>query len=158
MRSIRFVLFVNLFFIFFDINGDAIEEKWISPLNKPLEIVAPFAKPKTQYSAGHRGFDLNATEGELVLAPTDGQILFVGKVVDRHVLTIETETGLLLSLEPVVSDYEVGEYVTQGDAIGLVDKGAHCSEKCVHLGVRDNGEYINPLRFFVKKPKLLPIN
>jgi murein DD-endopeptidase MepM/ murein hydrolase activator NlpD len=128
---------------------------WSWPVRGEHAIVRPFVAPETQYSAGHRGIDIAAT-GD-VLAPTDGVVHFEGTVVDRPVLSITQGGGILSSYEPVVSSLHAGEVVTRGEIIGHLAAG-HCSQVCLHFGVRMNGQYVNPMLFLGEliRPVLLP--
>jgi murein DD-endopeptidase MepM/ murein hydrolase activator NlpD len=129
--------------------------QWSWPVRGEHTIVRPFVAPETQYSAGHRGIDIAAT-GD-VLAPADGVVHFDGIVVDRPVLSITQGGGILSSYEPVVSSLHAGEIVTRGEIIGHLAAG-HCSQVCLHFGVRVNGQYVNPMLFLgeLVRPVLLP--
>jgi murein DD-endopeptidase MepM/ murein hydrolase activator NlpD len=128
---------------------------WSWPVRGEHTIVRPFVAPETQYSAGHRGIDIAA--GGDVLAPADGVVHFEGIVVDRPVLSITQGDGILSSYEPVVSSLHAGEVVTRGEVIGHLVAG-HCSQMCLHFGVRMNGQYLNPMIFLgeLVRPVLLP--
>lgn len=132
---------------------------WVAPLGSPLIFTEPFRAPPNPYASGHRGIDLPATPGEVVLSPSDGVITFSGVVVDRPLVTVKIDEAILVTLEPVTAG-EVGAEVTAGAQLGTVasaaESGGHCANTCVHLGVRVDGEYVNPLRFFAGRPKLLP--
>ena len=108
------------------------------------QILRPFIAPATRYSAGHRGIDI-ATSGE-VYAPASGTVHFAGFVVDREVLSIAHQGNILSSYEPVRSMLSVGDAVTRGQPIGTLEPG-HCSELCLHFGVRIDGQYVSPLLF-----------
>ena len=112
--------------------------------------------PNGKYQAGHRGIDLPADPGTRVRAPTDGVVSYVGTVVDRPVLTIRTSDGTLLSLEPVLSAVQLGDPVISGQDLGRTAAGGHCLSACLHLGVRVNDEYVNPLRYFRGRATLVP--
>jgi murein DD-endopeptidase MepM/ murein hydrolase activator NlpD len=94
--------------------------------------------------AGHRGVDLSASEGA-VHSPADGVVVFVGTVVDRPVLTIDHGDGLLSSFEPVSASVTKGQSVRAGQEVGRISSEPHCPSLCVHWGVREHGEYVNPL-------------
>jgi murein DD-endopeptidase MepM/ murein hydrolase activator NlpD len=128
---------------------------WAWPVRGEHTIVRPFIAPATQYSAGHRGIDIAAT-GD-VLAPADGVVHFEGTVVDRPVLSITQAGGYLSSFEPVVSSLHAGDVVTRGETIGQLAAG-HCSQVCLHFGVRVVGQYVNPMLFLgeLVRPVLLP--
>jgi len=122
-------------------------------------VVRAFEAPADRYSAGHRGIDLVAGEGDPVRAPADGEVTFVGTVVDRPVLSIRHGNDLISSFEPVTATVGEGDRVRAGQVIGIVATGAHCSGQCVHFGVRRHGQYISPVLFLggVARAVLLPL-
>lgn len=128
---------------------------WEPPLGHPLEIDAVFSLPFGPYGAGHRGVDLLAGGDPRVRAPASGTVAFVGMVVDRPVISIRVDDRTVLSMEPVESALQAGDMVSRGAIVGEVLEG-HCAELCVHLGVRVDGAYVNPLRFLRPRPVLLP--
>ena len=129
---------------------------WAWPVAAPHTVVRPFLAPATRYSAGHRGIDIAASE-PLVRAPADGTVHFAGTVVDRPVISIAHDGGLLSSFEPVAPVVARGDAVRRGDVIGTV-QGGHCAQPCVHFGVRLDGEYVSPLLLLGGVPRaiLLP--
>lgn len=131
-------------------------ELWAPPLGAPLHIAAPFSLPHGPYRAGHRGIDFPAAPGMTVRTPASGRVSFVGTVVDRPLISIELDAHTVVSMEPVSSDLAVGDLVVRGMQIGEIASGGHCADACMHLGVRVNDIYVNPLRFFRPKPVLLP--
>lgn len=132
---------------------------WVWPLAGARRVLRGFEAPASRYSAGHRGIDLSAGQGAVVVTPATGAVHFAGVVVDRSTVTIETPDGLLISMEPVTSDLKSGTPVTAGAPIGVVSEGGHCSSRCLHLGVRVDGQYVSPLRYFGGVPRavLLPM-
>ena len=111
---------------------------WRPPIPgaRPEEVRRAFAAPPQPWGRGHRGVDLAAGLGVL-LAPADGVVRFSGRVVDRPVLTIAHEDGLVSSFEPVLTDLPVGTPVRAGQPVGVLDPSApHCLRPCVHWGVR----------------------
>ncbi|MET0975282.1 MAG: M23 family metallopeptidase [Leifsonia sp.] len=133
---------------------------WRWPMAPPVGVVRDYRAPDTRYSAGHRGIDLAAVPGAPVLAVTDGVVSFAGTVVDRPLVTIAVDDGILVSLEPVDAAVEAGERVVRGRPIGVVATGGHCGEGCLHLGVRVHGEYASPRAFIGGIPRaiLLPLD
>lgn len=132
---------------------------WEPPLGRPLEVSAAYSLVDGPYRAGHRGVDLPANPGSVVRSPATGTISFVGFVVDRPVLSFRVGDSTTVSMEPVTSGIRVGERVTRGEVIGRVgDVGSeeHCRSRCLHVGVRVDGTYVNPLRYFRARPVLLP--
>jgi murein DD-endopeptidase MepM/ murein hydrolase activator NlpD len=134
----------------------AADPEWSWPVEPPRAILRPFIAPATPYSAGHRGIDIRAPGGSL-FAPADGVVHFAGFVVDRPVLSIRHPGGLLSSYEPVNTALVEGDLVSRGELIGDILAG-HCSARCVHVGVRLDGEYLSPLNFLGGVPRsvLLP--
>lgn len=136
------------------------EEKarWRWPVDATREVVEPFRAPAHEYGAGHRGIDLGVGPGAEVRAPAAGVVAFRGVVVDRPLLTIEHAGGLVTTFEPLESTLEPGDAVAAGDVIGSVTAGGHAPAGTLHLGVRLDGAYINPMLLFGPVPRavLLP--
>ncbi|MCC6376117.1 MAG: M23 family metallopeptidase [Microbacteriaceae bacterium] len=132
-------------------------DEWTWPLAGPTRVVREFVAPLNPYGRGHRGIDLAGIVEQPVISPHAGVVWFSGFVVNRGVLTIRVDGGLLLSFEPVASSLTVGESVQKGDQIGLLQSG-HCSEPCLHFGIRRDGEYVSPLLYLggEKRSILLP--
>lgn len=128
------------------------DQPWISPVIGS-ELVSSYLAPDTTYGAGHRGVDYRVTLGQGVFAPADAVVSFVGKVVDRQVLSLSHEGRVVSSYEPVCSSLVVGQEVSAGDLVAEVceaeqDYVQHCADLlCVHFSTRQNGEYLSPLWF-----------
>lgn len=105
-----------------------------------------FNPPAQNWNSGHRGIDFAADPGEPVLATTSGTVSFSGQVSGKGVITIVDANGLKFTNEPVDSDLTAGTHVTQGAIIGIVapSPNSHCSDKCVHIGVRQSERYLDP--------------
>lgn len=131
-------------------------KKWIPPLGYPLTVSGKYRAPLHPYGAGHRGIDLPGRPGKSVLAPAAGTVAFVGTVVDRGVLTIRVDEHTVYSVEPVTSALAHEAAVPTGAILGAMATGGHCADECVHLGVRVDGVYVNPMRYFLTRPRLLP--
>jgi murein DD-endopeptidase MepM/ murein hydrolase activator NlpD len=116
-------------------------------------LINSYRQSETEYSAGHRGVDYQVELGQGVFAPADGLVHFVGKVVDRQLISIAHEGELLTAFEPVCSMLELGDRVSKGDLIGEICEAdesyqPHCEEIfCLHFSIRRNGEYLSPLWF-----------
>ena len=136
--------------------ADAAAARWDWPVAGERIVLRPFIAPATPYGPGHRGVDLSAGAPTLT-APADGVVRFAGMVAGRPVLSIDHGGGVVSSYEPVSSSLAPGDAVARGDPIGTIEPG-HCERLCVHLGVRVDGEYANPLLWLggAVRPILLP--
>lgn len=132
---------------------------WSWPVGPPNRTVRAFEAPASPYATGHRGVDLAAAAGTPARSPADGVVTFVGVVVDRPVLSIQHDDALLSSVEPVTASVREGERVRAGQVVGVVATGAHCSDRCLHLGVRRHGQYISPMLVLdgLARAVLLPV-
>ena len=129
---------------------------WARPMKSSFHLTQAFDLPSSPWGSGHRGIDIVAQTGTETYAPASATVKFVGRVVDRDVITLELHQDLLVSMEPVKSDLQVGDQVVRGQHIGEVASGGHCAMHCLHIGVRAFGEYVNPLQFYLTRPVLLP--
>ena len=110
----------------------------------PGPVLNPYEPPATAYGRGHRGVDFAASVREPVEAPIDGVVTFVGRINDRGVVSIRNGS-MVVSLEPVDATVRVAQPVAIGQRIGITGIGGHCSLRCIHLGLRINGVYSDPL-------------
>ncbi|MDX2025750.1 M23 family metallopeptidase [Microcella sp.] len=134
------------------------DPSWMWPVEGPRVVQRPFLAPPSPYGIGHRGVDLAAVaDGAEVYAVTSGVVHFAGIVVDRPVITIRTGQ-ILATVEPVTPLVAQGDVVLAGQVIGTLEPG-HCSQPCVHLGVRVAGEYVSPLLYLggLQRAVLLPL-
>jgi murein DD-endopeptidase MepM/ murein hydrolase activator NlpD len=132
---------------------------WAWPVVPPWRVTSAFEAPATRFAAGHRGIDIAARPGDVVLAPADGVVSFVGRVVDRGVVSLAHAGELVSSFEPVESALAEGQEVRKGEQIGILGSGGHCDGACLHFGVRLRGEYVSPMLYLGGMPRavLLPL-
>lgn len=138
-------------------SGPARTASWQWPLQPRPPVLRNFDPPPRPWLSGHRGVDLGAADdGAKVASPADGTVTFAGTVVDRPVLTIDHGNGLRSSFEPVESPLNKGTRVVAGQAVGVLRTG-HCgTTPCVHWGVREDEDYVNPLKFVMDlRPSIL---
>ncbi|MDR6865999.1 murein DD-endopeptidase MepM/ murein hydrolase activator NlpD [Microbacterium resistens] len=129
---------------------------WAWPFAGARRIVAPYRAPAHAYGPGHRGMDI-AGSGE-VRSPADGVVAFRGVVVDRPLITIDHGGGLVTTYEALESTLTPGTAVRRGEGVGIVGTGGHAPPGTLHVGVRRDGAYVDPLPLFGKAPRaiLLP--
>ncbi len=137
---------------------DVPAEDWLWPVPGPRRVLVPFRAPTHVYGPGHRGIDIAAAVGAEVRSPAAGTVAFRGVVVDRALLTVDHGGGLVTTFEPLESPLASGDRVSAGDPLGTVAVGGHAPPGTLHVGVRLDGEYINPLLLFGGVPRavLLP--
>ncbi|WGW13086.1 peptidoglycan DD-metalloendopeptidase family protein [Saxibacter everestensis] len=122
-------------------------ERWEWPLFPVPEVLRAFDAPVQNWLPGHRGVDLSADPGQVVLAPAAGIVSFAGTVVDRPVVTLSVDGGTKISFEPVAARVKAGKRVEAGQVIGTIDAAeSHCVG-CLHWGVRKEGRYLDPMSF-----------
>ena len=127
-------------------------------------VIHHYRQSETPYSAGHRGVDYEVVLSQGVFAPADATVHFVGKVVNRQLISLSHDQQLISSYEPVCSTLTEGDPVQKGELIGEVCEGdqtysPHCEgQSCLHFSIRKNGEYLSPLWFTgeLKNSRLLP--
>ncbi|HCG57236.1 MAG TPA: peptidase M15 [Brevibacterium sp.] len=130
---------------------------WVSPV-PAMEIVEAFDPPTESWLRGHRGIDVLTVSGEPVRAPAGGTIRFRGSVASTPTMSIETESGYVISFQPAESTLETGEAFPAGAEIGTVAQGGHCEESCLHVGIWKSEEvkkYIDPAVFFGQEQSIL---
>ncbi|MGH3508213.1 MAG: peptidoglycan DD-metalloendopeptidase family protein [Nocardioidaceae bacterium] len=125
------------------------EAPWPWPLSPAPEVAAEFDAPDSDYGPGHRGIDLRSSPGQVVTSATAGEVKVAASVAGRGVVVVRLR-GLRLTYEPVRPAVVVGEQVSPGQAIGTVQMTAsHCApDTCLHVGVRRQDAYIDPLPYF----------
>ncbi len=135
----------------------ALSRDWEWPV-RPFRLERPFVAPAHEYGPGHRGIDMAPLGDDTVRAPAPGVVAFSGQVAGRGVVTIDHGDGLVSTLEPVASDLAAGAVVAAGTAVGRLATGGHAAAGTLHLGVRLDGAYINPLVLLGGVPRavLLP--
>ncbi len=131
-------------------------QAWLWPVEEP-RLTQGFIRPPDPYGPGHRGVDVVGADAD-VRAPAAGVIAFTGMVAGRPVVTIDHGDGLVTTLEPVLGEQAAGAAIHRGQTVGTVATGGHTAPGAVHLGVRRNGQYINPMLLLggVSRAVLLP--
>ena len=64
---------------------------WLWPVGQPA-VIADFDPPDRPWLSGHRGVDLQASDGDELYAPADGIISFAGSVGGKSVVSVNTVT------------------------------------------------------------------
>ena len=93
--------------------------------------------------------DYLVSEGQAVLAPGSGTVIFSRQVAGKSVVTLQHSDGLKTAFEPVCGSLPPNFTVVTGQIIGSVcatGYTSHCApEICLHFSLRSNGNYLSPL-------------
>ena len=112
-------------------------------------IIRGFDPPDSPFGAGHRGIDVAAAVGAIVLAPDDGVVSFAGPVGGRLFLTIDHGGGLA-STSSWLSSLLVrkGARVVRGQPVATTGWGhPDLPVPHLHFSVRLDGAYVDPLAY-----------
>jgi septal ring factor EnvC (AmiA/AmiB activator) len=155
----------------------------VPPLWMPVTgpLVRGFDARAGPYGPGHRGIDIAAPVGELVRAPTAGRVVFTGPVAGVNWVTLMAAPGVLVTLGPLLDPAVTATRVRSKDPVGRVGPG-HAATRAapaapaapadpvrrgeagewaatLHLSVRVDGVYVDPLAYLVDRPRprLVPL-
>ena len=142
------------------------------PIPRYNKITSYFGKrnsPTQGASSYHKGIDIGAPEGTVLIAVADGEITYTGFLGGGGytiTLSIEDMKITYCHVSPTFI-VEVGQKVERGEIIGYVGpkyvygvKGNTYTDSTgkptngattgchLHLGIRVNGEYTNPLNYY----------
>ncbi len=148
------------------------EYGFVWPIPGYNKITSYFGKrnsPTQGASSYHKGIDIGAPEGTVLIAVADGEITYTGFLGGGGytiTLSIEDMKITYCHVSPTFI-VEVGQKVERGEIIGYVGpkyvygvKGNTYTDSTgkptngattgchLHLGIRVNGEYTNPLNYY----------
>ena len=100
-------------------------------------------------SSFHRGIDITADVGSLVLASADGTVLAMGRRRDYGKTIIVQHRFGISTVYAHLSDYNVtpGEPVRRGQVIGFVGNTGRSTGPHLHYEVRVGNMPVNPMRY-----------
>jgi murein DD-endopeptidase MepM/ murein hydrolase activator NlpD len=132
---------------------------WRWPLPGTPHVVRGFAPPPQPWQPGHRGVDLAAAPGTVVVAAGPGVVGYAGQLAGRGVVSVAHANGLRTTYEPVTASVRVGDQVAGGQALGVLESGHDgCpAQACLHWGLRRDEVYLDPLSVLgLGRVRLLP--
>jgi hypothetical protein len=123
-------------------------------------VVRGFDPRAGPYGPGHRGIDIAAPVGELVRAPAAGKVAFAGPVAGTTWVSLLVAPGVLVTLGPLLDPVSAGRVgakapvgrVGPGHGPGPAGPGG-LALATLHLGVRVDGVYVDPLACLVDRPR-----
>lgn len=110
-------------------------------------VIAAFDPPETPYGSGHRGIDIAAAPGTVVVAPAEGVVRFAGPVGGSLFVTLHHGGGIETTYSWLTSLLvRRGDAVNPGDPIATTGAG-HTTAAIphLHLGAKIDGGYVDPL-------------
>ncbi len=112
------------------------ESGWVHPIDAP--VVDPFRPPANRFSAGNRGLEYGPSDGLVVSAAADGQVVFAGQVGGQLFVTIAHD-GNLRSTYAYLASIEVvrGQRLAKAQRLGVAGPG-------FHLTARLGDRYVDP--------------
>jgi murein DD-endopeptidase MepM/ murein hydrolase activator NlpD len=137
----------------------------VPALRPPVEgpLVRGFEEAAGPFGPGHRGVDFGGAPGVPVRAPASGRVTFAGLVAGTTWVSIQVAPGVLVTLGPLRTlEASAGQAAVTGDRLGTLASGhggADPSVAALHLGLRVDGTYIDPLPWLVglARPRLAPL-
>lgn len=128
---------------------------WHSPVPTPLIIGRKFDPPDVRWHSGHRGVDVCPGVGTVIRAPRAGSVVYAGPLAGVNVVSIRHEDGLRTTFQPVDPWVFVGQWISAGAAVGVLEPGHQ--QDCLHWGVKLNRDtYLNPVVLLAGRPILKP--
>ena len=112
----------------------------ISPVSGP--IIQHFVAPPCERCAGHRGVTIATRPGQAVVAVLPGTISYVGEVAGLTYVVQVVRPGVKVTygwLTPQ-ADLAEGDEIVAGALVGWAGERTY-------LGVRVEGQYVEPLRY-----------
>ena len=113
-------------------------------------VVRGFDARAGPYGPGHRGIDIAAPTGELVRTPAAGRVVFAGPVAGTIWVSLRIAPGVLVTVGPVLDPLVTAGQVRPRSPIGRVGPGHGAT---LHLGVRVDGVYVDPLPYLLDRPR-----
>jgi murein DD-endopeptidase MepM/ murein hydrolase activator NlpD len=125
----------------------------VPPLRLPVRgvVVRGFEAPAGPYGPGHRGIDVRAPVGTPVAAPAAGTVTFAGRVAGSAWVSVAVAPGVVVTVGPLLAvAVAAGDRVAALAPVGRLAAGHGAA---VHLSLRVDGGYVDPLPWLVDRPR-----
>jgi murein DD-endopeptidase MepM/ murein hydrolase activator NlpD len=135
-------------------------DRRVPPLWMPLAgaVVRGFDAWDGPYGPGHRGIDVAASVGEVVRAPAAGEVVFAGPVAGTRWVSVRVAPGVVVTVGPLWDEVITAGRVRRGTPVGRVAAGHDAgagggSPATLHMSLRVDGAYLDPLGYLVDRPR-----
>ncbi|WP_296214054.1 M23 family metallopeptidase [uncultured Corynebacterium sp.] len=123
------------------------------PTAPGTQVIRAADIPEAVWQPGHRGVDLQASPGQMIVASRGGTVAFAGVVAGTPVVSISHSDGIRTTYEPVLAHVRAGQRVKRGEAIGVLADAASLPDYArkspgLSWGARLEGKgrvYIDPM-------------
>jgi murein DD-endopeptidase MepM/ murein hydrolase activator NlpD len=115
-------------------------------------VVRGFDARAGPWGPGHRGIDIATSEGAIVRAPAAGKVVFAGPVAGTTWVSLLVAPGVRVTLGPLL-DPTTAKRVSLRQPLGRVGPGHRAGAVTLHLSVRVDGVYVDPLAYLVDRPR-----
>jgi murein DD-endopeptidase MepM/ murein hydrolase activator NlpD len=125
----------------------------VPPLRMPLAgpLLRGFDASAGTYGPGHRGVDVGGRVGEEVRAPAGGRVEFAGPVAGVTWVSVVVAHGMTVTVGPLLrAEVTKGQRVRALAPLGRLAPG---HSMMLHLGLRVDGAYVDPLPYLVDRPR-----
>jgi murein DD-endopeptidase MepM/ murein hydrolase activator NlpD len=125
----------------------------VPPLRLPVRgmVVRGFEAPAGPYGPGHRGIDVHAPVGTPVATPAAGTVTFAGRVAGSAWVSVAVAPGVVVTVGPLLAvAVAAGHRVAALAPAGRLAAG---HGDAVHLSLRVDGGYVDPLPWLVDRPR-----
>jgi hypothetical protein len=136
-------------------------------------VVRGFDARAGPYGPGHRGIDISAPVGATVRAPAAGRIGFAGPVAGTTWVSLLVAPGVRVTLGPLLDPVTAGRVASRAplgrlgpghgagsteragspEGTGSVEVAGPGPGVTLHLSVRVDGVYVDPLAYLIDRPR-----
>jgi murein DD-endopeptidase MepM/ murein hydrolase activator NlpD len=120
-------------------------------------VVRGFDARAGPYGPGHRGIDVAASVGQVVRAPAAGKVVFAGPVAGTTWVSIQVAPGVVATVGPLRGQPVAAGRVRRGTPVGRAapghGPGPAGAAATLHLSLRVDGDYVDPLAYLVDRPR-----
>ena len=133
--------------------GGGREPRWERPARRLGEVLRPFGPyQRGRILMPRNGADVACAVGEIVAAPADGVVRFLGPLDGYGHLVILDHGGgwttVLAPLDPAILAVDVGTALLAGDRLGLVAQPVEEGPPYLHIELRKDDKALSPDRLF----------